>query len=88
MTAADTTAIEQEILSITRDRFDWIGDAAPDSDLREDLDLDSLHLAELQVAVEDRFAVVFDPLDEELVDAFTSVRHLSAYVGYLMCREN
>jgi acyl carrier protein len=88
MTGSDTHAVEQEILSIARAHFDWIGAAGPDSDLRGDLDLDSLHLIELQVAVEDHFDVVFDPLDEQLVDAFTSVRHLSAYVAHLMHRED
>ena len=88
MTGADIHAIEQEIIAIARTRFDWIGDPGPDSDLRRDLDLDSVHLVELQVAVEDHFRVIFDPLDEQLVDAFTSVRHLGAYVGYLMHRED
>jgi acyl carrier protein len=80
-------AIEREIQEIARARFDWIGDPSPEADLRRDLALDSLHLVELQVAVEDRFNVIFDPLDEQLVEAFQTIGHLAAYVDHLVRRE-
>jgi acyl carrier protein len=87
MTSDTIPEIEREIQAIARDRFDWIGDPDSQADLRRDLDLDSLHLVELQVALEDRFNVTFDPFDEQLVEAFQTIGHLAAYIDYLTRKE-
>jgi acyl carrier protein len=79
--------VEDEIRRLIGDRFDWadVGSGpSRDTRLREDLDLDSLHLVTLQVAVEDDFGVAFDPSDEQLADAFTSIGTLADYVHYLL----
>ena len=78
-----TSSTEAQVIKIARGQFDWTGELTATTDLRRELDLDSLHLVELQVAVEDHFRVAFDPLDEQLVDAFRTVRTLAAYVDYL-----
>lgn len=87
MTDEAPTAVEEQIAVLVREHFDWTGGIAPDADLRHDLDLDSLHLIELQVAVEDHFAVMFDPFDEQLADAFDTLRHLASYVACLLAKE-
>ncbi len=87
MTSNVVPAIEREIQAIARDRFDWIGNPDSQADLRRDLGLDSLHLVELQVALEDRFNVIFDPFDEQLVEAFQTIGRLAAYVDYLQRKE-
>lgn len=82
--------VKDQIRAIMASNFDWIGPgalaAAEDSTrLRDDLDLDSLHLVSLQVAVEDHFGVAFDPADPQLADAFDSMASLTDYVHYLVC---
>jgi acyl carrier protein len=81
-----TTVLEQ-VVDLIITRFGWAvtgAETGPHTRLREDLDLDSLHLVELQVAVEDRFGVRFDPTDEQLLDAFSTVGSLDAYVRHLL----
>lgn len=48
------------------------------SRLADDLELDSLALVELQAAVEDVVGVEFD-IDDELIDAFTTVGTLARF---------
>ncbi len=88
----DRAAVEREILALIAAELDEPGDgsgvptraARPDAHLRDDLGLDSLHLVAVQVAVEDRFGVAFDPMDEQLADAFRTVAGLARYVEYLL----
>ena len=87
MTTPTPPVIQAQIQTIAWERFPWAGEPTPDADLRADLDLDSLHLVELQVAVEDHFGVAFDPFDEQLIEAFRSVKHLATYVEYLLSGE-
>jgi acyl carrier protein len=80
---SDTDAVAGEIEKLILTRFSWV--VPPKRDLaaqrfREDLDLDSLHMVELQTAVEDHFAVIFDPEDDDLLDAFSTVGALASYV--------
>ncbi len=81
-------AIQQQIARLVTEHFDWVpGDGTAeraDARLRDDLDLDSLHLVELQVAVEDHFGVIFDPSDEQLIDAFDTIASLGEYVDFLL----
>jgi acyl carrier protein len=78
--------IERGIADLIVTEFDGdvTGVAHPDARLREDLGLDSLHLVTLQVAVEDHYDIAFDPTDEHLADAFTTVGGLARYVGDLL----
>ena len=48
--------------------------------LREDLGLDSVALVDLAVALEERFAILLDPLAGELVAAFQTVGSLQDFV--------
>lgn len=78
-----------EIVELIRSQFAWsLNGTRPNSGtrLREDLDLDSLHLVQLQVALEERFHVVFDAGDEQLLDAFITVGSLATYVQQLINR--
>lgn len=87
--AVPTRDVVRKIAALVAERFPWTetdGREIADARLREDLDLDSLHLVELQAAVEDHFAVVFDPEDEELLEAFTTVGSLAAYTCRLRGR--
>ncbi|MFI6999343.1 acyl carrier protein [Nocardia sp. NPDC050175] len=88
MTSTPVSATEQRVLSIVQDRFDWNRHPTQTADLRSDLGLDSVHLVELQVAVEEHFHVVFDPFDEQLVEAFQTTAHLAAYIDYLAAKDN
>jgi len=75
-----------QIIQLIAEHFTWALTEQPtiDTRLREHLDLDSLHLVELQVAIEDQFRVTFDPTDEEFLDAFVTVGSLETYVHYLL----
>lgn len=78
---APAEALVSELIAAT---FPWMPparDISPRARLREDLELDSLHLVELQVLVEDALGVRFDAGDEELLTAFASVGSLAAYAA-------
>jgi cysteine synthase/acyl carrier protein len=81
--------VRDAIAALVADQFPW---AAPGAEvagarLRDDLDLDSLHLVQLQVAIEDAFKIVFDAADERLLTAFDTIASLAAYVCHLLDRE-
>jgi acyl carrier protein len=82
------SAVMDQITQLIAKHFAWAltGQLTVDTRLREHLDLDSLHLVELQVAIEDQFRVTFDPTDEEFLDAFVTVGALEMYVRYLLER--
>lgn len=68
---------------LIRTQFPWV--ATPVKDLasqrfREDLDLDSLHMVEFQSVAEDEFDIIFDPEDEDLFDALSTIGALASYV--------
>jgi acyl carrier protein len=86
--AGDAPAISTEITRLITEYFAWTSDTrlARQVRLREDLGLDSLHLVELQVAIEDALRVTFDPADEEFLDAFSTIGSLETYVRYLLKR--
>jgi acyl carrier protein len=82
----DAAAVIAQIGELISTRFSWVTvpeDGLAAARFRENLDLDSLHMVELQVAIEDQFAVMFDPDDEGLLDAFTTVGALASYVRRL-----
>jgi acyl carrier protein len=85
MSSVSGTRVRADIVELLSELFSWIDSSAVDDDtrFREDLGLDSLHLVELQVSVEDRLQVRFDPLDDTFVEAFETVGGLSRYVGGL-----
>lgn len=77
---ADTVAVIGKLI-VTR--FPWV--SLQEKDLaaqrfREDLDLDSLHMVEFQSIAEDEFGIIFDPEDEDLFDALSTVGKLASYV--------
>ena len=87
---ADAATAITHVAELISARFPWapaLNGSVADARLREDLNLDSLHLVELQVAIEDHFGVRFDPHDRRLLDAFTTVGSLGSYVRHLLERE-
>ena len=85
MSSVGGARIRADVVTLLTEHFTWIDGSAVDDDtrLREDLGLDSLHLVELQVSVEDRLHVRFDPLDDTFLEAFETVGGLCRYVGSL-----
>lgn len=74
------------LVGLVEESFPWAAETGAltrAARLREDLELDSIHLVELQVLVEDAFEVRFDPADEGFLDAFDSLGALAAYVARL-----
>lgn len=90
---SNRASLEREIFAAIATELDWtsaeLRQAQMDAGLtlRDDLGLDSLHLVALQVAVEDRYGLAFDPADEQLVDAFDTVASLAKYVEYLTWKD-
>jgi acyl carrier protein len=63
--------------------FNWLSDAnpiLPDHSLREDLELDSLGMVNLQVAIEDEFDIRFDPVETDLTEVFETVESLAEFI--------
>jgi len=48
--------------------------------LGDDLGLDSVHLVDLTVAIEDEFNIRFDPMEVDLVEVFKTVESLVDYI--------
>jgi acyl carrier protein len=86
----NSPSVWSQITQLIAEHFAWVPLSAPavDMQLRDGLGLDSLHLVELQVAIEDAFQVVFDPTDDQFLDAFTTIGALETYVRYLLARES
>jgi acyl carrier protein len=77
---ADTVAAIGKLIAT---QFPWVALPAPDlaaQRFREDLDLDSLHMVEFQSVAEDEFGIIFDPDDEDLFDALSTIGALASYV--------
>ena len=63
---------------ITRDK-----DIVTNQRLREDLNLDSLDMINLQLAIEDRLHYKFDPLENNLAEVFESVESVASFLDYI-----
>lgn len=64
--------------------FSWIDGTdpiLPEHRLQEDLELDSLAMVNLQVAIEDRFNIRFDPISMDLVEVFETVGSLAGFLN-------
>jgi len=73
----------EAIKRILVDAFPWIDDVSsilPEHGLREDLELDSLAMVNLQVAIEDTFAIRFDPIEMDLAEVFETVGSLADFL--------
>lgn len=71
------------IQQIIINSFNWITDkdcVTLQSRLREDLELDSLAIVNLQVQIEDEFGIKFDPIDTDLADVFETVGSLVQFL--------
>ena len=77
----------QLVKQILVDTFDWNTDVnhiLPEHRLREDLELDSLAMVNLQVAIEDELGVRFDPIGTDLGHVFETVGTLVDFLrGHL-----
>ncbi|MCA9734093.1 MAG: acyl carrier protein [Deferribacteres bacterium] len=75
--------IFQNVQKILINNFDWLNvtsPIAPEHRLREDLELDSLAMVSLQVAVEDEFDIRFDPVETDLTEVFLTVGSLTKFI--------
>ncbi len=76
-----------DLLTVLRDVFEplkTLEHLPPDTNLHRDLRLDSLAFVRLQVAIEDRFGVRFDPVRDDLATAFETAGSLLALVRRLV----
>lgn len=51
-----------------------------DTEIRKDLEFDSIMLVVLQIDLEDRFHIRFDPVAEDLGKVFTTAKIISQYI--------
>lgn len=72
------TAVLEGIAQVAREHLGFEGSLSPEMRLVEDLELDSVRLLTLAVAVEDRFRVCLDEDDEASIE---TVGDLAAVVG-------
>ena len=89
-TQAQPVDTAKQLTGLIASRFPWTnlqGRNGPGVSLRDDLELDSMHLVELQVAIEDHFCVQIDPNDERLLDAFVTLGSLDSYITHLIRRK-
>ena len=56
--------------------------------LREDLNLDSLDMINLQLAIEERLHYKFDPLENNLAEIFESVESVASFLDYIVFPNN
>lgn len=49
--------------------------------LADDLQLDSFAIVTLQVAIEDNFDILFDPLEDDFVEIFCTIGHLVRFIA-------
>lgn len=83
----NSETVLQVILWILINNFDWLADIdsiLPEHRLRDDLELDSLAMVNLQVALEDELDMRFDPIEIDLAEVFETVESLADFlVSYL-----
>lgn len=73
----------QVIRRIMVNEFDWLTDGdciLAEHRLREDLELDSLAMVSLQVAIEDEFEIRFDPVQPDPTVVFHTVGSLAHFL--------
>ena len=71
--------IQQILLNIIQPPVN-VRQILPQHRLREDLDLDSLFIVNLQVAIEDEFDMRFDPIENDLTEGIETVGSLVAFI--------
>src|ERR1700712_1831147 len=84
--STDGATVIAEVQGLIRALFPWaleFGEPRPEARLREDLNLDSLDLVELQVAIEDRLTMRFDPADDGFLEAFDTVGSLARHAALI-----
>lgn len=47
---------------------------------QEDLDMDSVKLVMLQIAIEDEFQIMFEPLKDNFIEIFSTVATLNKFI--------
>jgi acyl carrier protein len=70
--------IEELILN----NFDWIKakDICLESNLKDDLGFDSISLVELQILIEEKFNIRFNPIETDLSEVFKTIASLQEYL--------
>jgi len=74
--------IQVKIIDILKSNFKWLVDEniKMKSTIREDLQLDSISIINFQVLIEDEFDIIFNPMETDLVEVFTTISSLYKYV--------
>jgi len=87
----NSESVIKSIKKILITSFPWLNDGDQillRHRLREDLELDSLAMVKLQIAVEDEFDIHFDPIQMDLTDVFETVGSLGSFVESQLINEN
>lgn len=74
----ETVSVIREVLR--RQQKESAGEMPASALLRDDLGLDSIDLVILQVELEDRFQIRFDPLEDDFSRLFYSIGSLCEYL--------
>jgi acyl carrier protein len=74
--------MKTKITNLLIDNFDWLhkDKIFLDSDLREDLQLDSISIINLQILIEDEFDIRFDPIENNLTEIFQTLNTLMKFL--------
>ena len=75
--------ISSVIENILKTNFSWLvtKNILNTDRLREDLELDSLSMVNLQVSLEDRFIFKFDPIEMDLLKIFSTFGSLVDFIS-------
>lgn len=77
---------EKQLFMLIRKRYLEFGrdheiqEITLDTDIRKDLNFDSVMLVVLQIDIEDEFHIRFDPVRDDFQQIFTTVRSIGRYV--------
>ncbi len=86
MNTATQKRIQQEILAIIKEKcaFEYSSVAKEEvlleTDIKKELGMDSIAILILQITIEDRFQMRFNPLKDDLGQVFTTAERLGNYV--------
>lgn len=90
----DRKKIEERILKIVSEQYSYsfgrdsgAAEITINTDIRKDLEFDSIMLVILQIEIEDAFCIRFNPIEEDLNNVFTTIRAISSYVYSIMRNE-
>ncbi len=78
--------VEKKVIELVKKRCDFyevaqdVTQITKDTNLREDLEFDSIMLVVLQIDIEDAFHIRFNPLTDDCSVVFTTIRNICFYI--------